>query len=286
MIVIFNKILLSTYQFPSIPFLIFCQSVVSVFFFNFKTRERPNRDVIIAAALNTVNIFLGLNAASVLNVAMFTALRRISILMTTVLQWYLFKVPHNNLQLISICVMVFGSFVAATNDLTFNMRGYVFVMLNNVVTALSQITTKKALGKKSKETLLLYSAIMSTCISSIGSLSFRPNQWHVWSNNGFRMMFTGSILMGLVLNWAAAWVIEKNDALTLAVAGSTKSAVMGLLVCVGLFDPTYIFSWANFTGLQISTVASFLYVYSKRSPKSPENIDHKSTENQVKEDLI
>ena len=268
MIVIFNKILLSHFEFPSIPYLMFWQSVVSSFFFASKSPEKPNLTVLLAATANTVNIFFGLNAASGLNVAMFTALRRISILMTMVLQWYLLKSSPKKLQIISIITMVAGSFLAAANDLAFNAHGYIFVMLNNVMTALSQIITKKALGSKSKECLLLYSAMMGICVSSVGSFQFRPEKWSGWYNNGFRLAFVGSILLGLVINWAATWVIEKNDALTLAVAGSTKSAVMGLVVCMGLFDSTYIFSWPNFIGLQISTVASFMYVYSKRPPSA------------------
>lgn len=268
MIVIFNKILLTHYEFPSIPYLMFWQSVVSCFFFASKSPENPNLTVILAATANTVNIFFGLNAASGLNVAMFTALRRISILMTMVLQWYILKSSPKKLQIISIITMVAGSFLAAANDLTFNAHGYIFVMLNNVTTALSQIITKKALSSNSKECLLLYSAVMGICVSSVGSFQFRPEKWAGWYNNGFRLAFVGSVLLGLVINWAATWVIEKNDALTLAVAGSTKSAVMGLMVCMGLFDSTYVFSWPNFIGLQISTVASFMYVYSKRPPSA------------------
>ena len=269
MIVIFNKILLTSYEFPSIAFLMLCQSVVSSLFFYLKTPEKPDRNVIIAATTNTFNIYLGLNAATGLNVAMFTALRRISILLTMVLQWYLLKNKPTQLQIVSICMMVFGSFVAAANDISFNVHGYLFVMANNIFTAVSQITTKKALKNKSKETLLFYSAIMCVCISAFGCMHFKPQDWHMWDNTGVRIVFVGSICMGLVINWAAAWVIEMNDALTLAVAGSTKSAMMGLVVCAGLFDPTYIFDIFNFAGLQISTLSSFLYVYSKKKTQSP-----------------
>ena len=108
----------------------------------------------------------------------------------------------------------------------------------------------------------------SMIISSLLSLDFHPSQFKDWATPAFRVAFASSIVLGILLNYGASWVIEKNDALTLAVAGSAKSAVMGLLVCFGLFDPTYQFAWVNFTGLQLSAAASFFYVYFVKAKKS------------------
>ena len=84
------------------------------------------------------------------------------------------------------------------------------------------------------------------------------------------------MVLGFFINYGATWTIEKNDALTLAVAGSTKSAIMGFVVCVGLFDPTYKFSWWNFIGLQISAIASFVYVYYAKRKKTEKKITTKT----------
>jgi hypothetical protein len=41
--------------------------------------------------------------------------------------------------------MVIGAVIAAINDLTFDVHGYVYIMLNNLFTAANGIYTKKKL---------------------------------------------------------------------------------------------------------------------------------------------
>jgi len=262
LIVIFNKIILTHFRFPSVPFLMFWQSLVSSAFFYMKLQQRANRKLILVCLLNVANVFFGLNAAGTLNIAMFSALRRISIMMTLVAQWWFLKRQSTTPVIATVSVMVFGSFVAASDDLTFDVIGYGFAMANNLLTAGSQIASKYAFddGWK-KETILFYSSVSSMFISSWLCLDFNPKSFRDWNTPAFQVAFVSSIFLGILLNYGASWVIEKNDALTLAVAGSTKSAVMGLMVCFGLFDPTYQFTWVNFIGMQLSAVASFFYVY-------------------------
>ena len=269
MIVIFNKIILTQYHFPSIPFLMLCQSLVSSLFFWRKLKQKANRELILICLLNVANVFFGLSAAGSLNIAMFTALRRISVLMTMIAQWWFLGKKSSTSVIVTVCVMVFGSFVAASDDLTFDLLGYTFVMMNNFLTATAQIASKYAFDKGwEKETILFYSSLTSFVLSGIKCLDFDPGTFHDWDQFGFQLALLFSIVLGIILNFGATWVIEKNDALTLAVAGSTKSAVMGLMVCLGLFDPTYVFTWVNFAGLQISTIGSFVYVYyTKAKPK-------------------
>lgn len=269
LIVIFNKIILTQFQFPSVPFLMFWQALVSTIFFWFKLKQTANRQLILVCLLNVANVFFGLNAAGTLNIAMFTALRRISIMMILIAQWWFLKKTSTKPIVITVAVMVFGSFIAAADDITFDLLGYSFAMMNNILTAASQIASKNAFDKGwEKETILFYSSAASIVISAMASTNFQPRSFKSWNSPMFQMSFISSIVLGILLNYGASWVIEKNDALTLAVAGSTKSAIMGLLVCFGLFDPTYVFTWVNFTGLQVSTIASFCYVYyAKSKPK-------------------
>ena len=287
MIVIFNKIILTGFQFPSIPFLMFCQSIVSSLFFCFKLKQRPNHKIIVVCLLNVGNVFFGLSAAGNLNIAMFTALRRISILMTLIAQWWILKKTSTKHIVTSVAVMVLGSFVAAADDLTFDAKGYTFAMMNNLLTAASQIASKYAFDDGwDKETLLFCSSVASVVISGMSSFtgmsSFKFEDFDAWNNVTFQIAFGASVVLSILLNYGASWVIEKNDALTLAVTGSTKSALMGLLVCFGLFDPTYKFTWVNFVGLQISACASFFYVYSaKKTPNSYEPV----SQNEVQGDM-
>tara|TARA_B110000091_G_C13767340_1_gene455009 strand:+ start:232 stop:1035 length:804 start_codon:yes stop_codon:yes gene_type:complete len=246
-----------------------CQSIISSVFFWTTLKQKANRELILVCLLNVGNVFFGLNAAGTLNIAMFTALRRISVMMTLIAQWWFLGKKSSKPVAITVAVMVFGSFVAASDDLTFDLLGYTFAMMNNFLTAAAQIASKYAFDKGwEKETMLFYSSLTSVVLSGIKCYDFDLTTFHAWNQTGFQIAFVFSIALGMMLNFGASWVIEKNDALTLAVSGSTKSAVMGLMVCFGLFDPTYVFTWVNFTGLQISTIGSFVYVYyTKVKPK-------------------
>lgn len=273
MIVIFNKIVLTVFSFTSVPFIMFCQSIFTsgVFLLRKDAIQRPGKDIIMVCLLNSANVFFGISSAGALNVAMFTALRRISIFMTMIAQYIFLKAEIRKPVFWSVVVMIGGSLLAAANDLTFDARGYSLIMMNNVLTAAAQIQTKKTLsGPWTKTTVLFWSAITTLVISSTQLIHFNPKTFDAWDQPAFLMSFGFSIFLGFFINYGATWTVEQNDALTLAVAGSTKSAIMGLVVCAGLFDSTYKFSWWNFIGLQISAGASLVYVYFAKQPKPPE----------------
>jgi solute carrier family 35 len=276
LIVIVNKMVLTIFEFKSVPFLMFCQSLftIIVLLFRCSNIQRPNAEILKICFLNSANVFFGISAAGAINVAMFSALRRISIAMTLFGQWFILnKTPSRSVVLL-VGMMILGAIVAVGDDLSFNMFGYACIMMNNLFTAGAQIETKRAMMKDwTKISILFWSAITSLCVFGLQLLHFNPSSFHEWDNVGFRISFTCSVCLGVIINWGASWTIEKNDALTLAVAGSAKSAIMGLVVCLGLFDPTYVFTWVNFIGLQISTVASIGYVYYiQESPVLPTTV--------------
>ena len=271
MIVIFNKIVLSVFSFTSVPFIMFCQSVFTLMFIFARCVkiQKPNKDIALLCMFNCANIFFGINAARALNVAMFSALRRVSILTTLLAQSLFFKEPINSNILSAVLFMLFGSFVAAWDDLSFDAWGYTLVMITNVFTTASQIQTKITMtGKWTKMDVLFWSSSLTMILSFIKLLQFDPSTFSAWNQTSFQIALGFSIVLGVCINYGATWTIEKNDALTLSVAGTTKSAIMGLVVCAGLFDQSYIFSWWNFVGLQISTVGSFVYVLVKHQGKN------------------
>lgn len=266
LIVMSNKILLSVFMFPSVPCIMLFQSLLSVlaWLLKYKLIQKPSVGILIICLLNTANVFFGITSSGIINVAMFSALRRISIFMTMVAQYYCFQRTVTRPVFCSVLLMIGGSLVAAIGDLSFNAFGYVYIMLNNVFTVAVQIQTKKILATdgSNKTTMLFWSALFNTVVCGAIVMHDLP-VFHDWSLTSFQVIFVCSIVLGFFINFGAAWTIEKNDALTLAVAGSTKSAIMGIVVCVGLFDATYTFSWVNFIGLQMSTIASFAYVFYK-----------------------
>ena len=68
------------------------------------------------------NMLFGLGGTKELSLPMMTVLRRFSILMTMVGEFYILKVnPDIKVQL-SVYLMIFGAIVAACNDLAFSLK--------------------------------------------------------------------------------------------------------------------------------------------------------------------
>ena len=281
MIIIFNKIVLTIFSFSSVTFIMFCQSIFTccVFLIRRVHIQKPGKQIALICLLNSANIFFSMLSARTLNLAMFTALRRVSIFTVMIAQYYFLNITLNKPIFWSVTIMVCGSLLAAMNDLTFDAKGYTYIMLNNILTAAVQILTKKTLGEKwKKSTVIFWSSVSTLLFSGVQLLSFNPKSFDAWDNTSFQIAFLFSMILGFFINYGTMWTIEKNDSLTLAVSSSAKSTIIGLLVCVGLIDHTYKFSWWNFVGLQISAAASFLYVYYKKQNTSliQKEIDVKS----------
>ena len=265
----------------------FCHSVISMLFFWSKQFTQNNGSI--ACLLNAANILLGFSASNRMNIAMFSALRRVSVLMTLVAQWYFSNKTFSFPVVASVNLMVVGSLLAVVHDKTFEWEGYLLVTSNNVLTVASQIASKSALDNGlQKEGLIFYSEAAAAAVALVLSL---PNLHSVlvfahWSRLHFVVVFVLSALLTLLLHYSTLWVLEKNTPLTLAMSTSIQSGVMGLMVCLGLLDTTYKWSLINFLGLQMSTMASLLYVWTDHLhsktpvPNRPELSETKSCSNQ------
>jgi solute carrier family 35 protein len=67
-------------------------------------------------------MLFGLGGTQELSLPMLTVLRRFSILMTMIGEFYLLKVYADMKVQLSVYMMIFGAVVAALNDLAFNLR--------------------------------------------------------------------------------------------------------------------------------------------------------------------
>ena len=274
-IIISNKMILTLFAFPSVLFLMWAQSLFTIVVLSLQKRlgscSKNINILLLTCVLNVSNVFFGLSGSGLLNVAMFSALRRFSIATTMFAESYFFSKSLKRSIILSVLVMLAGSIFAALNDLTFDVRGYTYVMINNLLTTGAQISQKAALEDNwSKETIMFCTSLLTILVSSFYMTQTYDSlvQFPLWSRPTFLMCLAGSVMLGFVINWSCAWIIERNDALTLSVTGSTRSVIVGLAVCFGLFDTSYIFTWSNFVGLQLSGVGSLIYVYYSRKEDS------------------
>jgi hypothetical protein len=178
-VILVNKIVMTSYKFPHFDVLataqFFATSCVITVLINMKKVEVTPlsmsvfKEVFPITAMFLANVICGLGGTGQLNLPMFTALRRTSILMALIGQYFILNRGATHTELLSIFLMVGGAFFAAYYDLTYDPSGYFYVTINNIFTALSGIYMKKASigGKCNKNGILYYNSLFSLIAMSI-----------------------------------------------------------------------------------------------------------------------
>jgi solute carrier family 35 protein len=292
LVVFVNKIVLSNFGFPSFLFLAmmqFLSSCLALGVLSLMHRVDIPRlscsvlfEVMPISAMFLGNVVSGLGSTQALNLPMFTALRRFSILMTMVGEYLVLgSVPTRTVAL-SVLMMVGGSLVAALYDLQFNARGYVLILLNDLFTALNGVYLKKASSsvKVGKMAVLFYNSAFSgiaLLLFFIWSQIFeyqaaasggppaadselsRVLAFEGWREPRFVICFCLAAVMGSVLNYSIFLCTSINSALTTAVVGCLKNVMTTYFSMI--FLPGYTFTALNFIGLNVSIVGSLVYTY-------------------------
>ena len=172
-VIFVNKIIMSEYNFPYFDFLAAVQFaattlILSVLIWLRKIDSIPVISYSVLAEVLPIsimflgNVLCGLGSTRSLNLPMFTALRRFSILMTMLAESCLLGSKPSSSVVLSVALMVGGAVIAAIYDLSFDAEGYMLVFMNNVFTALNGVWMKKALGPSgqcSKMAVLYYNSL-------------------------------------------------------------------------------------------------------------------------------
>ncbi len=289
-ITIVNKSILTSYRFPSFLFLSLGQMVTTVLvLFLVKKLGAISFPDFSLKIFNKIfplqfmyigNSVSGLGSTQNLSLPMLTVLRRISILMTMIGEYWILDIKPSWMVQISVYLMILGAVIAAARDLAFNLCGYTYVTVNNFFTAGYNIIIKQKLNLNQeigKYGLLYYCALFMSpfCFLIVwltGDLNKAIN-YDNWSNIAFLSLFALSCLMGFILIYSVMLCTQHNSALTTTIIGTLKNI---LVTYLGMFiGGDYVYSLENFIGINVSVLASLMYTWISFKPtndkKKPSN---------------
>ncbi|XP_010566981.1 PREDICTED: UDP-N-acetylglucosamine/UDP-glucose/GDP-mannose transporter isoform X4 [Haliaeetus leucocephalus] len=109
---------------------------------------------------------------------MFTVLRKFTIPLTLLLEIIILGKRYPLSIIVSVFAIILGAFIAAGSDLSFNLEGYTFVLLNDIFTAANGVYTKQKIDPKElgKYGVLFYNAcfmVVPTVIISFSTGDFQ-----------------------------------------------------------------------------------------------------------------
>lgn len=271
-LMVINPILFGRYAWPSAMLLTAIQNIGMIALclrqesFTSLIEGFRSSQLLAIAHIGLINVVFGVLGSSLMSLAMFTAIRRVSIAFTMYgnalvgnADW-----PSREIQL-CVWVMIIAAGGAALRDSVFDVLLYMYVMVNNFCTAVVQVGTKSALAGVSKWRILFVTAIVSWLWTLVFMMTGDVGQVR-WSVPMVVTLII-SCLGGIAINVGATWVIEKDGPLFLAMAGAAKNIVIALLSVLGLAGAKYEYDFWNVCGLLVAAGASVVYVYLKHRPQ-------------------
>lgn len=92
------------------------------------TRSVPRR-IFPIPAFYMLNLLTSLGATQNLSIPMFTVLRRLGIVMTLALEYVLLSIRPTRLVMFAVAQIILGSTIAAYEDLSFSLIGYLLILV-------------------------------------------------------------------------------------------------------------------------------------------------------------
>mmetsp|Transcript_6147 Transcript_6147/g.11107 ORF Transcript_6147/g.11107 Transcript_6147/m.11107 type:complete len:359 (+) Transcript_6147:467-1543(+) len=275
-----NKACLSGYNFGFPLTLIFLQLLFSVISLSIlrlvgmiELPVRTFRELLILlypAVFFIANVSVGLYALKIVNIPMFSAFRRLTVLNVIIMEYFVLKKLSSRKVLFCVAFMIIGSIVAAVGDLTFDPLGYILVFLNNLLTAGNLVSIKKASQVVSLDAMAMFYYVSLVSLPLVALLAVGVGDMEkAWAalltqpelqTPGFLVALCLSASSAFLINYTTNLCTQVTSALTTCITGQTKNILQTL---IGIFSWGYEASPLNLLGLFLALVASTLFAQVK-----------------------
>ncbi|KAJ8906211.1 hypothetical protein NDN08_002705 [Rhodosorus marinus] len=279
-----NKACLSAFGFGYPLALLLLQLIVAVALVNLleyldliEIHKRPFKELtflFIPATLLILNVSVGLYALKLVNIPMFSAFRRLSAINVMILEYFVLGKVESTRVMATVIFMVFGSFVAALGDVTFDPSGYALVFLNNLITGGNLVYIKKAQQVTGLKALSLFYYVSLFALPICFVLGLLSGELRVavervvsdksLHSTGFIVALSLSALSAFMVNYTTNLCTAATSALTTAITGQTKNVLQTIL---GIFTWGYEVTVTNICGLFLALSGSILFAWVKYNEK-------------------
>jgi solute carrier family 35 len=284
-----NKACLTHYRFSFPFFLMLLQVGFTLSSISVLARLRPRafapvpvkradlRRLALPTALFVANVSVGLSALTRVNIPMFSAFRRITVLFVMTAEFVLLQKTHSRRVVAAVVTLAAGAFVSALGDVTFSPLGYLLVFANNILTAAYLASIKKVMAdlQITPYSLLYYMSILS--FLPILLLAVATNDvsqaMHAYATRPVlhdSPLFVPALLFvaasALCVNLSTSMCTHVTSPLTTSVAGQLKNVLQTVL---GFFSWGYVPTPLNVCGLLVALGGQIAFGYFKYTEARP-----------------
>lgn len=278
-----NKAILTHFQFAFPSTLMVLQALLTVVLLHVTSRLQPSTVTITAIKPSdyprilpstlffVFNVTVGLSALSRVNIPMFSAFRRLTVLFVMGAEYFMLHRTHSRSVVISVIVLTSGAFVSALGDVTFSLTGYVLVFLNNALTAAYLASIKSVMRDLNLDPIsLLYHTNVVSFPLIIGialatrdlqsAYAFYANSEHLRNSNYFLPALSFVAMSAFCVNLSTSICTHVTSPLTTSVAGQVKNVLQSVL---GFFSWGYVPTPLNVVGLLVALGGQTCFAYCK-----------------------
>lgn len=303
-----NKACLTHFNFSYPSTLMALQALLTIFLLIIASRITPSlvsivpvktadyRRMIPSSIFFVSNVTIGLSALSRVNIPMFSAFRRLTVLFVMGAEYIMLHRTHSKPVVFSVFVLTAGAFVSALGDVTYSISGYMLVMLNNALTAAYLASIKRVMKDLNLDpiSLLYYTNVI--CFPIIFAIAILTNDiqsayLHYVTDSQLRnsVFFLPALscvaVSAFCVNLSTSICTHVTSPLTTSVAGQVKNVLQSFL---GFFSWGYVPTPLNVLGLMVAlggqlSFAVFKYrdahsyKQSASSDSLPQMSDHRTT---------